>query len=125
MIDKLQKNKIPYGGNKNERDFDDIVPVVEFSNISLEHKDFCFKKAKEAMSNIIYFKNEETIMESEINYYKKLSKFIKKNLEEELKGIWNVIIGTDFGSYISYDKSHLIYFRINEIYFIIFRYGEL
>jgi len=51
-MDKLQKNKVPYGGNKGERDIDDIVPIIEFSNISNENKDMCIKKAKEAMSKL-------------------------------------------------------------------------
>lgn len=39
------------------------------------------------------------------------------------KGIWNVIVGTNFGSYISYDKGNLMFFNIRDIHFLIFRYG--
>jgi len=54
-MDKLQKNKTPYGsGNKCERDFEDVVPVIEFSNISPENKDICIKLTKEVMSKYIF-----------------------------------------------------------------------
>jgi hypothetical protein len=37
-----------------ERNYDDMVPTIEFCNISAENKDFCLKKAKEAMSKYTY-----------------------------------------------------------------------
>jgi hypothetical protein len=48
---------------------------------------------------------------------------IKKTLEEGNDETWNVIVGTDYGAYGSFEKAHLIYFRLNEIYFLIFRFG--
>lgn len=55
--------------------------------------------------------------------FKNLAEDIKNNIEENFNGIWNVIIGTDFGSYISYDKGHVIFFNLKEIHFLIFRFG--
>ncbi len=44
-------------------------------------------------------------------------------LDNEKQGIWNVIVGSEYGSFISYDKGYLIFFRIREINVLIFRYG--
>jgi len=52
-----------------------------------------------------------------------LAKLIKKALEEGTEETWNVVVGRDFGAYCSFEKSYLIYFRLNEIYFLIFRFG--
>jgi len=52
-----------------------------------------------------------------------LAKLVKKALEEGTDETWNVIVGIDFGAYCSFDKAYLIYFRLNEIYFLIFRFG--
>lgn len=65
---------------------------------------------------------KESNSDSSINYYIKIAKEIKRNLAEKL-GVWNVIVGSDYGSYISYDKGYLIFFRIREINILIFRYG--
>ncbi len=59
-----------------------------------------------------------------INYFKKVAKRIKKSLEAERAETWNVIIGTDFGSFCSFEKYNVIYFRLNEIYFLMFRFGS-
>lgn len=48
---------------------------------------------------------------------------IKTNIEYDKQGVWNVVVGSDFGSYISYEKSYLLFFRIKEIHFLIFRFG--
>ena len=34
-----------------DNDIEDIMPTVEFNNMSHQLKDFCIKTAKEAMSN--------------------------------------------------------------------------
>ena len=52
-----------------------------------------------------------------------MAKLVKKALEEGTDETWNVIVGIDFGAYCSFDKANLIYFRLNEIYFLIFRFG--
>ena len=65
----------------------------------------------------------ETFSESSINNFIKVAKAIKTNLDNEKQGVWNVIVGSHFGSFISYDKSFLVFFRIKEIYFLIYRFG--
>ena len=62
-------------------------------------------------------------MELNINIFKNIAEELKTDLETNLSGVWNIIVGTDFGSYISYDKGHLIFFNIKEINFLIFRFG--
>ena len=52
-----------------------------------------------------------------------MAKKIKLSLESEKKEIWNVVVGSDFGAWVSFDKTEMIYFRMDEIYFLIFRFG--
>ena len=63
-------------------------------------------------------------LENNTNYFKILAKKIKLNLEVDKTEIWNVIVGTDFGAWISFDKTNVVYFRMDEIYFLIFRFGN-
>lgn len=63
-------------------------------------------------------------MEKSINYYKHIAKELKKKLDTEFGGTWNVVVGSDFGCFISYDRSHLMFFKMNEINFLIFRFGH-
>lgn len=110
---RFQNVKI--GGIKNnDFDLDDIEPEIEYSNMSKDIQEYVIKLSKDAM---------KANSENSINNYIKISKLIKTNLDNEKKGIWNVIVGSDYGSYLSYDKSFLLFYRIKEVYFLIFRYG--
>ena len=52
IMEKLQKNKMQYVGVRaGEKDIDDTIPVVEFTNMSQEVKNNCIKVCKEAISN--------------------------------------------------------------------------
>jgi hypothetical protein len=44
-------------------------------------------------------------------------------LEVDKGETWNVIVGTDFGAYVSFEKYNMLYFRLNEVYFLFFRFG--
>lgn len=109
-------NRIVFG-KIGEKDYDEIKPIIEFSTMSQEAKDLCISVAKSSL---------KTTPDSHINYYKKLAKKIKLELEKIEKGqIWNCVVGSDYGAFISFEKSNMVYFRINEIYFLIFRFGAV
>jgi len=109
-------NRIVFG-KIGEKDYDEIKPVIEFSTMNQEAKELCISVSKSAL---------KSTPDSHISYYKKLSKKIKLELEKIEKGqIWNCVVGSDYGAFISFEKANLIYFRINEIYFLIFRFGAV
>jgi surfactin synthase thioesterase subunit len=103
-----------FGTKLGEKDIDDIKPVIEFATMSSEMKELCITKAKDAM---------RAIGDSNLNYFKKIAKKIKNDLEAEKNENWNVIVGTEYGAYMAFEKAYLVYFRLNELYFLIFRFG--
>ena len=103
-----------YGIRVGEKEIDEIKPVIEFSTMNNESKEMCISKAKDAM---------RAVGDSNINYYKKLAKKLKLDLEAEKNETWNVVVGSDYGAYLAFEKAYLIYFRLNELYFLIFRFG--
>lgn len=98
----------------NESPIDDIEPDIQYSNLTKENLEYIVKVSKEAI---------KSNSENSINNYIKIAKFVKTEVELEKKGVWNVIVGSDYGSYISYDKCYLVFFRIREVYFLVFRFG--
>lgn len=51
IMEKFNKNKIQYVGVRpGERDIDDAIPVVEYTNMTHEIKNHCIKLCKEAIS---------------------------------------------------------------------------
>jgi plasmid maintenance system killer protein len=97
-----------------EKEIDEIKPVIEFSTMNSDMKELCITKAKDAM---------RAVGDTNINFYKKLAKKLKMDLEAEKNETWNVVVGTDYGAYIAFEKAYFIYFRMNELYFLIFRFG--
>ncbi len=106
-------NPVKIAANQ-ELDFEDIDPEIEYTNMSKDLTEFAIRVSKEAIKE-----NSD----NKFNNYIKIAKRIKLSLDNEKKGIWNVIVGSDYGSYISYDKAFLIFFRLKEIHFLIFRFG--
>ena len=99
---------------RGDKEIDDIKAVIEFCTMSPELKSECIEKTRDAM---------RTTIENNSSYFKNLAKKIKVGLENEHKEIWNVIVGTDYGAWINFDKTNCLYFRMDEIYFLIFRFG--
>ena len=64
-----------------------------------------------------------TTVENNSNYFKTLSKKIKMSLDSNTGEIWNVIVGTDFGAWINFDKAYMLFLRMDELYFLIYRFG--
>jgi len=109
----MNKKEI-YNVKPGEKDVDDIKPIIEFCTMSREHKDFIILKVKDAMKQNL---------ENNISYFQTLARKIKVDLEADKNETWNCVVGTDFGAYLAFEKANLIYFRMNELYFLIFRFG--
>jgi len=58
-----------------------------------------------------------------VKYFKEMAKMIKDELDKQLGGSWHVIVGRNFGSYMSYEDQSAIMFWINHICFLIFKFG--
>jgi hypothetical protein len=99
---------------RGDKEIDEIKVEIEFCNMNPELKSKCIEKTRDAM---------KTTLENNFSYFKILAKKIKLSLEEGNEEIWNVVVGSDFGAWISFDKSNMLYFRMDEIYFMIFRFG--
>ena len=45
------------------------------------------------------------------------------NMDSNTGEIWNVIVGTDFGAWINFDKACMLFLTMDELYFLIYRFG--
>ena len=104
--------------NNKETDVNDIVelrtPLVSYINMDKLSTEICIKLSERAVQE--YYKEE-------LKHYRDMAEQIKKELDEQLKGSWNVIVGNDFGSYVSFEKNCAIQFCINTFYFLIWRHA--
>ena len=66
--------------------------------------------------------------DGELKYYKDMAQYIKKELEEKLadskfNDSWHVIVGTNFGSFVTYEHKSIILFWLEHIGFLLFKHG--
>ena len=49
--------------------------------------------------------------------------YVKKALEEKFEDSWHVIVGTHFGSFVSYEHKSMILFWLEHIGFMLYKHG--
>ena len=54
---------------------------------------------------------------------KDIALYIKQELDSRYNPAWHVIVGKNFGSYVTHETKHLIYFYMKQAAFLIFRSG--
>mmetsp|Transcript_18844 Transcript_18844/g.16680 ORF Transcript_18844/g.16680 Transcript_18844/m.16680 type:complete len:84 (+) Transcript_18844:83-334(+) len=66
----------------------------------------------------------QKLQEGEWKYYKDMAKFIKEKVDEKSEtGSWHVIVGTQFGSFFSYESKHVFQFRLEHVCILLFKHG--
>ena len=90
------------------------LPVVDFTDMKQEYKEYAFQICEEAFRKSM---NEENI------YFKHMAEHIKSNMDEKFGGSWHVCVGKDFGNYVTYESHTMLLFWINHIGFLIWKFG--
>lgn len=74
IMDKFNKNKIQYVGVRTgEKDIDEAIPIIEYTNMNHEIKNNCIKLCKEAISK--NYKTKAFEKKKTLNLF--LKKFVK------------------------------------------------
>ncbi|QLL30735.1 hypothetical protein HG536_0A05500 [Torulaspora globosa] len=82
-------------------------PILKASDISEELKEDVFAISSEAVDK---FELERDIAGS-----------IKKQLDVKYGSTWHVIVGKNFGSYVTHEKGYFMYFYIGPLAFLVFK----
>mmetsp|Transcript_21552 Transcript_21552/g.40557 ORF Transcript_21552/g.40557 Transcript_21552/m.40557 type:complete len:91 (+) Transcript_21552:70-342(+) len=57
------------------------------------------------------------------NTEKDIANFIKKELDRNHTPFWHIIVGRNFGSYVTHETKHFVYFYIDELAVLAFKAG--
>ena len=49
--------------------------------------------------------------------------FIKKEFDKKYNPTWHVIVGRNFGSYVTHETKHFIYFYLGQVAILLFKSG--
>ena len=54
---------------------------------------------------------------------KDVAAYIKKEFDKKYQPTWHCVVGRNFGSYVTHETGHFIYFYIGHIAILLFRSG--
>ena len=57
------------------------------------------------------------------NVEKDIAAHVKKEMDKKFPGTWHVIVGRNFGSYVTHETKHFIYFYFGQVAFLVFKSG--
>jgi dynein light chain LC8-type len=57
------------------------------------------------------------------NIEKDIAAFIKKEFDKKYNPTWHCIVGRNFGSYVTHETKHFIYFYLGQVAVLLFKSG--
>lgn len=57
------------------------------------------------------------------NIEKDIAAYIKKEFDKKYGPTWHVIVGRNFGSYVTHETKHFIYFYLGQVAVLAFKSG--
>ena len=57
------------------------------------------------------------------NIEKDIAAFIKKEFDRKYNPTWHAVVGRNFGSYVTHETKHFIYFYMGQVAILLFKSG--
>mmetsp|Transcript_106050 Transcript_106050/g.184408 ORF Transcript_106050/g.184408 Transcript_106050/m.184408 type:complete len:90 (-) Transcript_106050:84-353(-) len=57
------------------------------------------------------------------NTEREIANFIKKEFDKRHTPFWHVVVGKNFGSYVTHETKHFIYFYLGQLAILLFKAG--
>lgn len=89
--------------------------TVNYSELSASEQNYITEVSVNAIKMVE--KSEKTV------HFKDVALVIKSDLDANKGGLWNVIIGKSFGSFVSHENKCITHFNIGSNAFLIWKYG--
>lgn len=59
----------------------------------------------------------------DIEIFQDIAAFIKKEFDKKYNPTWHCIVGRNFGSYVTHETRHFIYFYLGQVAILLFKSG--
>ncbi|CAM9290296.1 unnamed protein product [Heterosigma akashiwo] len=87
---------------------------VEYNELNEEVQQIIVEAAEESLTDLL---------SGVLHYYQDVAGKIKTSIEEKCGGSWHIVVGKNFGSFVTHQTRSIIYFFLGEVGFLIFRHG--
>lgn len=87
----------------------DKKAVIKNADMSSQMQDEAIKTAVTALEKF--------------NIEKDIAAYIKKEFDKKYSPTWHCIVGRNFGSYVTHETKHFIYFYLGQVAILLFKSG--
>lgn len=87
----------------------DKKAVIKNADMSAQMQDEAIKTAVTALEKF--------------NIEKDIAAYIKKEFDKKYSPTWHCIVGRNFGSYVTHETKHFIYFYLGQVAILLFKSG--
>ena len=87
--------------------------VVHVCNMKMEFKEFCLRISEELLT---------AHLKEDCKVFQILAEKIKLGMDKKLGPTWHVCVGTEFGSFVGFEKNSMIIFAIQKYFFLIWKH---
>jgi dynein light chain LC8-type len=56
-------------------------------------------------------------------FFQDVAAYIKREFDKKYNPTWHVIVGRNFGSYVTHETKHFIYFYLGQVAILLFKSG--
>ena len=60
----------------------------------------------------------------QFNIEKDIATFVKKEFDQKYHPSWHCVVGRNFGSYVTHEAKHFIYFYLGQVAILLFKSGS-
>lgn len=112
---RTSTSRKPAQGAQKTKEIEIQPAVFDYLDMTTPMKDFVVDHCTTALYSFLN--------KGEKKYLYEIAEEVKKALDAEFRGAFHVIVGTDFGSFFSYEQRHCAQFWLNQYCFLVFKHG--
>ena len=75
----------------------------------------------ENSSGVLIVQNFQAL--EKYNIEKDIAAYIKKEFDKKYNPTWHCIVGRNFGSYVTHETKHFVYFYLGQVAILLFKSG--
>jgi len=115
VVLSLQQKSQEQKRSKKQKELDSIPdPVVDFANVREAMLDFFLQAGK------IAFNARD---KGEVLHWKDCAQLIKDEADREFGPTWHCVVGTEFGSFVTFEKNSVLFFHVGHMKVLLWKHG--
>ncbi|KAI9854683.1 MAG: Dynein light chain [Vezdaea acicularis] len=75
----------------------------------------------EEMQQFVIGTTKDAIITNELKIEKEIAEYIKKTMDKHKGATWHCIVGRNFGSFVTHETKHFIYFYFDHFAILLFK----